>query len=223
MTPPAGLVIIGCGAHARVVHEALEASGRAAEVAGFLDLGDGSAAPAEVHGRPVLGRAEDLERLAAARGWTGHLVATGENAAREAWSRRAEAAGLPAAVACVHPAARVSHRACVGPGAVIAAGAVVAVDARVERGAIVNTGATVDHDGRVGPYSHLAPGAHLAGRVTLGARAFVGVGAAVVQGVGIGADAVVGAGAVVLRDVPPGETHVGVPARRLERPPRKPS
>lgn len=46
-------------------------------------------------------------------------------------------------------------------------------------------------------------------------RASIGSGAVVLAGVRIGAEAVVGAGAVVSRDVAPGSTVAGVPARRL--------
>lgn len=48
-------------------------------------------------------------------------------------------------------------------------------------------------------------------------RASIGSGAVVLAGVRIGAEAVVGAGAVVSRDVDPGSTVAGVPARRLDR------
>jgi acetyltransferase-like isoleucine patch superfamily enzyme len=43
--------------------------------------------------------------------------------------------------------------------------------------------------------------------------ASLGSGAVIMGGVRIGAGALVGAGAVVTRDVPPGETVAGVPAR----------
>ncbi|HEU67991.1 MAG TPA: sugar acetyltransferase, partial [Candidatus Acetothermia bacterium] len=43
----------------------------------------------------------------------------------------------------------------------------------------------------------------------------VGVGASVIPGVRIGAWSVVGAGAAVIRDVAPGSTVAGVPARSL--------
>jgi len=46
--------------------------------------------------------------------------------------------------------------------------------------------------------------------------ASIGSGATILCGVTIGADAMVGAGSVVTRNVPPGETWAGNPARRLE-------
>ena len=46
--------------------------------------------------------------------------------------------------------------------------------------------------------------------------ASIGSGAAILCGVTIGEKAMIGAGAVVTRDVAPGETVAGVPARRLD-------
>ena len=49
--------------------------------------------------------------------------------------------------------------------------------------------------------------------IRIGANVWVGGGALFMPGVTVGDDAVVGAGAVVTRDVPPGATVVGNPAR----------
>jgi maltose O-acetyltransferase len=49
--------------------------------------------------------------------------------------------------------------------------------------------------------------------VTVGSNVWIGSGAIILPGVSIGDDAVIGAGAVVTRDVPPGTTAVGNPAR----------
>lgn len=51
--------------------------------------------------------------------------------------------------------------------------------------------------------------------VTIEDDVWIGASATILGGVTIGAGAIIGAGAVVTRDVPPGETHAGVPARRL--------
>ena len=53
-------------------------------------------------------------------------------------------------------------------------------------------------------------------RTVVERRATLGSGAVVLGGVRIGAGALVGAGAVVTRDVGPGETVAGVPARTLQ-------
>jgi acetyltransferase-like isoleucine patch superfamily enzyme len=47
--------------------------------------------------------------------------------------------------------------------------------------------------------------------------ASIGSGAVILGGVRVGAGALIGAGAVVTRDVSPGKTVAGVPARALHR------
>ncbi len=49
--------------------------------------------------------------------------------------------------------------------------------------------------------------------ITIGANVWIGGGALILPGVTIGDDAIIGAGSVVTRDVPPGATAVGNPAR----------
>lgn len=53
--------------------------------------------------------------------------------------------------------------------------------------------------------------------IHIGRNVWIGGGAIILPGVTIGDDAIVGAGSVVTRDVPPGATVVGNPARLLEK------
>jgi len=118
----------------------------------------------------------------------------------------------------VHPDASVSGggRWFADAGALINRGAAISRATRVGLCAVVNRGATVGHDCSLGACCTVGPGANLAGGVRVGERAVVGMGANVREGVTIGERAVVGMGAVVLRDVPPGETWWGVPARKVK-------
>ena len=49
--------------------------------------------------------------------------------------------------------------------------------------------------------------------VVIGTNVWIGAGAMIMPGVTVGDDAIVGAGSIVTRDVPPGATVVGSPAR----------
>ncbi len=113
----------------------------------------------------------------------------------------------------VHRTAFVANDASLGEGCQVLAQAAVCTHAQLGRGVIVNTAASVDHDCIVGNGVHLAPGSRLAGEVTVGARTFIGLGALVLPHLCIGEDVIVGAGAVVTKDIPPGITVIGCPAR----------
>lgn len=60
-------------------------------------------------------------------------------------------------------------------------------------------------------------GLELGRPVTIGANVWIGGGAILLPGITVGEDAVIGAGAVVTRDVAPGVTVAGNPARPLPR------
>ncbi|MBX9932803.1 MAG: sugar O-acetyltransferase [Methylobacterium sp.] len=63
-------------------------------------------------------------------------------------------------------------------------------------------------------------GMEFARPIIIGRNVWIGGGALIMPGVTIGDDAVIGAGSVVTRDVSPGATAVGNPARPLAKPPR---
>lgn len=80
----------------------------------------------------------------------------------------------------------------------------------------------VAHDCRIGDFVTFAPAVKCNGNVYIADGAYIGTGAILRQGtrekpLRIGERAVVGMGAVVTKDVPPGVTVVGNPARILEK------
>jgi sugar O-acyltransferase (sialic acid O-acetyltransferase NeuD family) len=141
-------------------------------------------------------------------------IAIGGSRGRDRLSLKAklEARGLGVPM-LIHPDASVCPTAAIGSGTQILAQALVAADARIGDACIVNHRASVDHECVIGHGVHLAPGATLCGCVTVRDGAMVGAGAVVLPRLTIGADSIIGAGAVVTRDVPPGSTVTGNPAR----------
>ena len=204
------IIILGGGGHARVLIDACRAAG--APLAGVLDRVPPDHADALL-GADYLGGDERLDDPALV-GAHRFIIGVGAQNARRRLSRQLEAVGALLAT-IVHPAAWVSPHAVLGAGTLVVAGAVVNAGSRVGRSAIINTGCSVDHDNKLGERCQIGPGARLTGTVACGDDVVIGAGAVVIPGVTLGEGAVIGAGAVVLRDVPPGATMVGNPARPM--------
>ena len=220
--PTARCVVIGGGGHARVLVDTLLSVGAVA-LAGILDSAPATVGKA-MYGVPFLGD-DSLLGSMRDRGVEHFVVGVGavaDNAPRRKIYELALEAGLTP-LQVIHPAAIISQRATLAEGCQIFPGAVINADAKIGRNVIINTSSVVEHDCVVGDHAHIATGAVLASGVTVGAGAHVGAGAAVKQLVSIGDAAVVGAGAVVIRDVPPGVTVAGVPARPIAREEKAPN
>lgn len=207
MTPRTPLYVFGAGGHGKEV-VASASKGPSYDVVGVLD-GDPARSGGFWQGQPVLGGLEvlrDLDRRA-------HVaLAIGDNRARTAVGRAAQALSLTLATV-VHPAARVSRGARVGPGTYIAAFALFQPDSEVGFGCIVGAGAVVSHDCRVGDWAHISPQAVLGGAAIVGEGVHIGMAAAVLPGLTIGAWSRVGAGGVATRSLPGDVTAVSVPAQ----------
>lgn len=124
---------------------------------------------------------------------------------------------------------RIGDRTRIGPFVEIQRGVVIGSDCKIQSHAFVCEGVEIEDEVFVGhgvlfindkvPRATTEDG-KLQGagdwtllRTTVEPRASLGSGAVILGGVRIGAGALVGAGAVVTRDVPPGATVAGNPAR----------
>lgn len=105
----------------------------------------------------------------------------------------------------------------IGDGACLSPFVTLTSNIRIGRCFHANLYSYVEHDCIIGDFVTLAPAAKINGNVRIGDHAYIGSGAVIRQGLVIGAGAVIGMGAVVVRNVPPGVTVLGNPARPLNK------
>ncbi|MDP4002722.1 NeuD/PglB/VioB family sugar acetyltransferase [Methylobacterium sp. NEAU K] len=209
------LVLYGAGALAREIVDALvrlNAHGSPVDLQASI-VDPGIDAPETFRGRPVV---RDVRSFAGDDSLR-FVVALGEPEprARAAAHLRTEIGARFTSI--IDPGVLVGASSRIGTGAVILGHSSITTDAQLGEHVLVNPGCTVAHDDVLGDFATLSPGVHLAGHVAVGAGAFLGTGACVIPKIRIGARAVVGAGAVVIRNVAPGQTVFGNPARPLRR------
>lgn len=208
------LIVVGAGSQARYVIENARRGGTL-QVVALVDVESGSMIGQRIHDVPVACGLADLPRLHPP-GSCRLVVGYGDNRRKRELVQQLTALGY-GFQAVVSPAAYVSMGVTLGEGCIVNPGATILPDARIGAHAIVHSGAVIEHDNQIGDYANIGPGVHFGGYVVVEEAAWVFTGASVKPRVRIGREAVVGAGAVVIRDVPPGVTVAGCPARALER------
>jgi sugar O-acyltransferase (sialic acid O-acetyltransferase NeuD family) len=116
----------------------------------------------------------------------------------------------------VHPSVMWQQRTMqVGEGVIICAGNIATVNIRFEPFCIIGVSCTIGHEAVIGRGCVLNPTVNISGGVELGSGVLVGAGAQIMQYRKVGHGAQVGAGAVVNKNVDPGATVVGIPAKEL--------
>ncbi len=203
------VIVIGGGGHASVIIDALKA--QRIPVLGFTDpdpdrpriLG----VPRIGSDKAILGYEPEQVRLA-----NGVGSVRSSSLRRKLYEQFTE---IGYRFLCViHPSAVLAADVLLGDGCQIMAGAVVQTGTRIGSNSIVNTRASVDHHCEIAHHVHVAPGSTLCGNVKVADGVHIGAGATVLQNIVLASQSVVAAGAVVVRDIPPGVTVAGVPARQ---------
>lgn len=207
------IVLIGSSGHAKVIIDVVEEEARY-RIVGLLDsfrnVGE------ETSGYKVLGREEDLSKLARTHAVAGAIIAIGDNYVRsQVASRIAPMTPRISFVTAIHPRATIAKCVSIGEGTVIMSGVTVNPDCAIGRFCILNTNSAIDHETVMEDFSSIGPGGVTGGNCRLGDCSAVGIGAVLSHGLSIGAHSVIGAGSVVVHDIDSRKVAYGVPARAV--------
>ncbi|HHU07967.1 MAG TPA: PglB [Clostridiaceae bacterium] len=139
------LLIVGAGAHGRVVFETAQALGSFRRI-DFLD--DVAITAIDKIENGLLNYRNDFQQA---------FVALGQNDLRKHWFYRLREVGYEVP-SLIHPNAYVSASAKLAAGVVVLPNAVVHTNARVDLGSIIGIGGLIDHDAIVEAFCHIDSG-----------------------------------------------------------------
>ena len=216
---PREIVVVGTGGSGRetylVARDIEQRSPGTWQVQGFVGNRDPDAEILERLSVPFLGdSAELVSRIPEAANWS-FVVGIGDGPTRSRIEQDLLSQGLQLAT-LIHPSALVGPDVAIGAGSVVCANSVITTNVRLGTSTQVNIGCVIAHDARIGDHVTFAQSVNVAGNVTIHDDATIFTNASILPGMTIGAGAIVGAGAVVTKDVAPGVTVVGVPAKPLD-------
>jgi sugar O-acyltransferase (sialic acid O-acetyltransferase NeuD family) len=178
-----------------------------AEIVGYTEK---APAPESQDGLPCLG----LEGPWLLESASHFICAIGDNRIRQQVCARVEAMGLKP-ISVIDPSVLIGPGVEVGPGSYVGAGSILSPGARLGRHVLVNQGCTIGHDARLGDFVQACPGVRVSGWVEIGAGALLGSNAVAAPRISLGAWSTLGAASFASRDLPPGATALGIPARIL--------
>jgi sugar O-acyltransferase (sialic acid O-acetyltransferase NeuD family) len=136
---------------------------------------------------------------------------------REEAHLRALSLGFTRFTSIIDPTAIISNRVHRGQGIFINANVALGGEVELDDFVTVNRSASVGHHTVLERFATVGPGATIASQCKIGKRVMIGAGAVISPSVVIGDGATVATGAVVFRDVDPGATILGNPARIARR------
>lgn len=123
--------------------------------------------------------------------------------------------GVTKWVNLLHPNAWISPTAHLSLDIFVGANSSVGSNTEIDSHVTINRNASVGHDVKIEQGCEIGPMCAVSSGAKLGPWAFLGPGAVILNDIVVGENAVIGAGSVVTKNVLPGQTVVGVPAKEI--------
>jgi len=142
------------------------------------------------------------------------IMAIGDNRVRGVKYNLFKDAGFEM-LSIVHPKALIDTEVVYGDNVIIEMGTAIHTHSTIGNNVFLGGDALIGHHNIIGNHVLVGGNASFGGSVVVEDYASIGVGSSIKPGVIIGKGAVVGVGAVVIKDVEPGTTVVGVPAKPI--------
>jgi len=211
------LIILGAGGNATVIASAVEDlidSGAAYEIMGYLD--DQKEKGRLINGYPVLGTVPDAGSFLTDRDIRFvYSLLTAKKVDERIEKLLALKLPVDRFATLVHPKAVVSRHSVLGRGAVVMPGVVVSPNVKIGDHVLIYANSLIGHDTEIDDYCFVANCVSIGSTVRMKKGAYAGSNSSIKEKVTVGKNSLVGLGAVVVKDVPPGSTVVGNPARVL--------
>lgn len=201
------LIVISAGGFGRAIAGLARsdvACGKAWDVKGFLDNRPGLKTPSDL---PVLGDPMTYEIVPGDI----FLCALGEPASRRKYAAPLLARG--ANFIKLQTDMHMGERAHISRGCIFERSVTVGPDAHLGEFVTILSTSIIGYDVHIGDYCQIGSFVFVGGGARIGNDVVIHTHATVLPGVQVGDGAVIGAGSVVIRDVPPGVTMLGNPAK----------
>ena len=115
----------------------------------------------------------------------------------------------------VHPKALIDTKVTYGENVIIEMGTAIHTNSNIGNNVFLGGDALIGHHNTIGDHVLIGGNVSFGGSVVVEDYVSIGVGASIKPGVRLGKGSIIGVGAAVINDVDPGDTVVGVPAKRI--------
>ena len=166
-----------------------------------------------IDGTPVFGQ-EDLLDFAKQNNIKLAITAIGNNNVRAEKFNLLKNKGFQM-ISIIHPQALIDTKVSYGENVIIEMGTAIHTHSTIGNNVFLGGEALIGHHNTIGNHVLVGGNVSFGGSVIVEDYVSLGVGASIKPGIRLGEGAVVGVGAAVIKDVEPGATVVGVPAKPI--------